>query len=603
MNTIKIVPLGGVRENAKNMYAVEIDDRIFILDCGLKYPENELLGIDIVIPDFEYLKQNKRRIVGVFLTHGHADAIGALPYFVSEFNVPVFGSELTLALAKIYCENEGLTKKFGDFHVINAETEIEFGDVIVSFFKTSHSIPESLGIVLKTDEGNIVYTGDFKFDQTAAKGYQTDLGRLAQIGQEGVLALLSDSANADNPTEIANEQEVYNFISETFEYRPGRIVVACVASNILRVQQILNAAAENERKVALTGHDIEKIVRTAMQRKKLTLPNDDLLIDINKIDDYADDELVILETGRSGEPLKSLQKMALGRHRYVNLHEGDQVLITTTPSHAMDTAMARTRDLIYRSGADVRSISEEFNTSGHASRNDLQLLMNLLKPEYVFPIQGEYRLMAANGRHAQELGIPAENVFLLNKGDVAEYTNGKMLVASSVEVGDTMIDGIGVGDIGNIVLRDRKILSEDGIFVAVVTIDRRKKKIVDTPKLTSRGFVYVKTSRDLMTEASEIVKKAVQSNLDNKEFDWSHLKQDVREQLNRFLYEQTKRRPVILPVIMEINQYRNFGKKNSKNNLESKKNSKIKASKKSMKKSAKDKNKQVKPNRSVNKRV
>lgn len=565
MSDIKIISLGGVRENAKNMYAIEVNDDIYILDCGLKYPENELLGIDIVIPDFEYLRQNARRIVGVFLTHGHADAIGALPYFVSEFNVPVFGSELTIALAKIACENEEIANKFNDFHVINEKTEIDFPSATVSFFKTTHSIPESLGVALRTDEGTIVYTGDFKFDQTASAQYQTDLARLAEIGNEGVLALLSDSANAENPSETVNEREIYDFISETFEYRKGRIIVACVASNISRVQQVLDAAQANDRKVALTGHDVEKIVRTALKLNKLHLPSDDILIPIKDIKRYDDDQIVILEAGRSGEPLKSLQKMALKRHRCVSLHEGDLVFITTTPSHAMETNVAKTRDMIYRSGADVKSISDELNSSGHASKNDLQLMMNLLKPRYVLPVQGEYRLLAANAHAATEVGILAENIFLLAKGDVAEYTRGKMLVASSVEVGNTMIDGIGVGDIGNIVLRDRKILSEDGIFIAVVTIDRKKKKIVDRPKITSRGFVYVKTSRDLIAESADIITKTVQSNLDNKEFDWGHLKQDVREQLNHFLYEQTKRHPVILPVIMEINQYHGHGK-NKKNN-------------------------------------
>ena len=565
MSDIKIISLGGVRENAKNMYAIEVNDDIYILDCGLKYPENELLGIDIVIPDFEYLRQNARRIVGVFLTHGHADAIGALPYFVSEFDVPVFGSELTIALAKIACENEEIAKKFNDFHVINEKTEIDFPSATVSFFKTTHSIPESLGVALKTEEGTIVYTGDFKFDQTASAQYQTDLARLAELGNGGVLALLSDSANAENPSETVNEREIYDFISETFEYRKGRIIVACVASNISRVQQVLDAAQANDRKVALTGHDVEKIVRTALKLNKLHLPSDDILIPIKDIKRYDDDQIVILEAGRSGEPLKSLQKMALKRHRSVSLHEGDLVFITTTPSHAMETNVAKTRDMIYRSGADVKSISDELNSSGHASKNDLQLMMNLLKPRYVLPVQGEYRLLAANAHAATEVGIPAENIFLLAKGDVAEYTRGKMLVASSVEVGNTMIDGIGVGDIGNIVLRDRKILSEDGIFIAVVTIDRKKKKIVDRPKITSRGFVYVKTSRDLIAESADIITKTVQSNLDNKEFDWGHLKQDVREQLNHFLYEQTKRHPVILPVIMEINQYHGHGK-NKKNN-------------------------------------
>ncbi|MFT9003658.1 MAG: ribonuclease J [Liquorilactobacillus hordei] len=561
MSDIKIIPFGGVRENAKNMYAVVVSDEIFILDCGLKYPENGLLGIDTVIPDFSFLRENASKIVGVFLTHGHADAIGALPYFLSEFDVPVFGTELTIELAKITVHDEEKTKKFTDFHVVNDQTEIDFENATVSFFKTTHSIPESCGIVVKTDKGSIVYTGDFKFDQTATNGYRTDFGRLAEIGKNRVLALLSDSANAENPNTPVAEHEIYEFINENFEYRKGRIVVACVASNIMRVQQVFDAAAQNNRKIILTGHDAEEIINTALRLEKLHLSNDELLVPLSDIEKIPDENLIILETGRSGEPLKSLQKMALGKHKNVSLKKGDLVFITTTPSHAMETAVAKTRNMIYRAGADVKAISDELNSSGHASRNDLQLMMNLLKPKYVIPVQGEYRLLAANSRCAQEIGISKDNIFITSKGDIIEYDHDKLLLASSVEVGNTLIDGSGVGDIGNIVLRDRKILSEDGVFVAVVTIDRRKKKIVDSPQITSRGFVYVKTSRDLIAESATIVTEAVQKNLDNKEFDWGHLKQDVRDQLNHFLYEHTKRHPVILPVIMEINQHKHFSKK------------------------------------------
>lgn len=561
MSDIKIIPLGGIRENAKNMYVVEVSDEIFILDCGLKYPENGLLGIDTVIPDFSYLRENAHKIVGVFLTHGHADAIGALPYFLSEFDVPVFGTELTIELAKITVHDEEKTEKFEDFHVIDDKTEIDFQNATISFFKTTHSIPESCGIVVKTNKGSIVYTGDFKFDQTATNGYRTDFGRLAEIGKSGVLALLSDSANAENPNVPVAEHEIFEFINENFEYHKGRIVVACVASNIMRLQQVFDAAAQNNRKIVLTGHDAEEIVNTALRLEKLHLPNDDLLVSFSSIEKIADENLIILETGRSGEPLKSLQKMALGKHKMVSLKEGDLVFITTTPSHAMETSVAKTRNMIYRAGADVKAISDELNSSGHASRTDLQLMMNLLKPKYVIPVQGEYRLLAANSRCAQEIGVQKDNIFITSKGDVIEYDHDKLLLASSIEVGNTLIDGSGVGDIGNIVLRDRKILSEDGVFIAVVTIDRRKKKIVETPQITSRGFVYVKTSRDLIAESSAIVVDVVQKNLDNKEFDWGHLKQDVRDQLNRFLYEHTKRHPVILPVIMEINQHRHFSKK------------------------------------------
>lgn len=560
-NNIRIVPIGGVRENGKNMYSVEVDDKIFILDCGLKYPENEMLGIDVVIPDWTYLKENADRVVGVFLTHGHADAIGSLPYFLDDFQVPVFGSDLTIALAKLGVKG----KNTDDFHVVDQKTEIDFDNVTVSFFKTTHTITESLGIVLKTDSGDIVYTGDFKFDQTALPGYQTDLARLAEIGTEGVLALLSDSAGAENFGQSEREKTIAEYIVETFRYSKNRIVVASVASNILRIQQVLDAASEVDRKVVLSGHDLEKIVKTAMSLGKIKLPEEKILITTEEANELEDEQVVILETGKMGEPIKSLQKMANGDDKDVKLGPNDLVFITTTPSNAMETTVQKTRDMIYRAGAEVKSISDDLQPSGHASQNDLQLMLNFMKPKYFIPIQGEYRLLSQHAKLAEEVGIDPENIFITSKGDVLDFNGKEMHLGDSVEVGDTMIDGIGVGDIGNIVLRDRRVLAEDGIFVVVVTIDRRKKKIVAQPKITSRGFVFVKTNRELMNQSAKLVEDTVQDNLDNKEFDWGHLKQDVRDKLNRFLFEQTKRHPVILPVIMEVNQHaRKINKKKPK---------------------------------------
>ncbi|KAF0334144.1 ribonuclease J [Pediococcus acidilactici] len=563
-DVIKIIPFGGVRENGKNMYAVEIHNDIYILDCGLKYPENELLGIDIVIPDFSYLVENKDRIVGVFLTHGHADAIGALPYFLKEIKVPVFGSEMTIALAKITVNDDPDLRKFKNFHVVDEKKEIDFGDVTVSFFKTTHTIPDSLGIVLDCDEGRIVYTGDFKFDQTATDGYATDFGQLAQIGTKKVIALLSDSANAENFERPSNETEIAASIAEIIKYHEGRVVVASVASNILRIQQVIDAAVQSGRKVVLTGHDLEKIVNTAIKLNKINIPDDDLIVPLNKLDKLAPEETIVLETGKLGEPIKALQKMASRRRGKLRIEQGDLVLIATNPSHAMETTFAKTKDMLYRAGAEVKSISDRANANGHASRNDLQLMLNLIKPQILIPIQGEYRLLAAHQELAEQVGMKPEQIFIVNKGDVLEYQDGEMFHGKGIEVGNTMIDGIGVGDIGNIVLRDRKILSEDGVFVAVVTIDRKKKIIIKEPKITSKGFVYVKASGDLIEESSKLVKKTVQANLDNKEFDWGHLKQDVRDKLGKYLYDQTKRRPVILPVIMEVNQHHKKAKKVSK---------------------------------------
>lgn len=564
-NNIKIIPFGGVRENGKNMYAVEIEDQIFILDTGLKYPENELMGIDVVIPDWEYLREHKDKIVGVFLTHGHADSIGALPYFLMDFNVPVFGSEMTIALAKLAVKSHKEVKKFNDFHVVDASTAIDFNDVTVSFFQTTHTIPETLGVVLETRAGNIVYTGDFKFDQTAKKGYQTDLARLAEIGSQGVLALLSDSAGAGITGASAREQDIVDYIKETFKYQNGRIIVASVASNIMRVQQIINAAVAVGRKIVLSGKDIEQIIDTAMSLGKLHLP-DDLFISRKEAEKLEPNQVVILETGKMGEPIKSLQQIANGDNPNLQLTDTDLVFVTTTPSYAQETEVQKTKDMIYRTGAEVKFISDDLNPSGHANQNDEQLMLNFMKPKFFIPIQGEYRLLDRHAELAEEVGVPKENIFLVNKGDVLTYKNGKFHVGEHIDVSNTMIDGTGVGDIGNIVLRDRRVLSEDGIFVVVATIDRKKKKIVARPQITSRGFVFVKTNRQLMQQSADLVEKIVQENLDQKEFDWSHLKQDVRDKLNRFLFDQTKRHPVILPVIMEINQHQ----KKIKNNVEKK---------------------------------
>lgn len=567
MSKIKIIPFGGVRENGKNMYAVEVDDQIFILDTGLKYPENELMGIDVVIPDWEYLRDRKDKIVGAFLTHGHADSIGALPYFLMDFNVPVFGSEMTIALAKLAVKKHKEVKKFNDFHVVDAGTAIDFNDVTVSFFQTTHTIPETLGIVLETAEGNIVYTGDFKFDQTATKGYQTDLARLAEIGSQGVLALLSDSAGAGITGASSREKDIGEYIKETFKYQDGRIIVASVASNIMRVQQIIDAAVAVDRKIVLSGSDIEQIINTAMELGKLKMPQD-ILISLKEADKLDPKQVVILETGKMGEPIKSLQQIANGDNPKIKLSDQDLVFVTTTPSYAQETEVQKTKDIIYRTGAEVKFISDDLNPSGHANQNDQQLMLNFMKPQYFIPIQGEYRLLDRHAELAEEVGIAPDRIFLTNKGDVLTYDQGELHVGEHLDVGNTMIDGTGIGDIGNIVLRDRRVLSEDGIFVVVATIDRKKKKIVARPQITSRGFVFVKTNHQLMKQSADLVEKVVQDNLDQKEFDWGHLKQDVREKLNRFLFDQTKRHPVILPVIMEINQH---AKKKTKNKGEAKK--------------------------------
>ncbi len=551
-SNVKLIALGGVRENGKNLYVAEVDDSIFVLDVGLKYPENEQLGVDYVVPNMDYLFENKERIAGVFLTHGHADAIGALPNLLADAKVPVFGSELTIELAKLFVKNNDAVKKFNDFHVIDENTEIEFGKTVVSFFRTTHSIPESLGVVIKTRKGSIVYTGDFKFDQSASPSYATDFGRLAEIGREGVLALLSDSANADSTVQVASESEVGKEIEDTIADWDGRVIVAAVASNLSRIQQVFDAAAETGRRVVLTGFDVENIVRTAIRLKKLSLVDERLLIKPKEMSKFEDHELIILETGRMGEPINGLRKMSIGRHRYVEIKEGDLIYIVTTPSIAKEAVVARVENMIYQAGGIVKLITQNLRVSGHGNARDLQLMINLLQPKYLFPIQGEYRGLDAHAKAAMEVGMLPENIFIPKRGSIMEYDHGDFVPAGAVSAGDVMIDGNAIGDVGNIVLRDRKVLSEDGIFIVALTVNRKEKKIISKAKVHTRGFVYVKKSRDILRESSDIINKTVEDYLAQDSFDWGELKGAVRDSLAKYLFDQTKRRPAILPVVMEV---------------------------------------------------
>ncbi|AYF92467.1 ribonuclease J [Apilactobacillus bombintestini] len=553
-NSVKLIPLGGLREDGKNLYAVEINDGIYVLDCGLKYPENDMLGIDVVIPDFSYLRDNKEKIVGVFLSNGDMDSIGALPYFVSEFDVPVFGSKLTIEMAKYEVNGNAKSKGFDNFNIINEKSEIIFDDVTVSFFKTSHSVPDSMGISLAIDEGQIVYTGDFKFDPALRDRFATDYGSIAKVGTKKVIALLSDSENADNPFPMASELQTEKYILDTFEDSKGRVIVAANSANLLRIQQIMEAAEKSGRKI-FVGKHLDAKVRLAMKLNYLKAPDDLLITKLSDLKKLEDNEIIILATNPSTEPINIVQRMAAQQQRNLNIKSGDVVLIATSPAPAMDNSMAKTDDMVYRADGSVKVISNDLNISNHASASDIQMLINLLKPDYFIPVSGEYMMMNESKHAALEMGMDESHVLMLNKGDTIEYDGAKFHHGNAVEAGNTMIDGIGVGDIGNIVLRDRKVLSEDGIFIIVVTIDRKKKIIISRPKITSRGFIYVKSNKSLMNEASEIVSKTIQLNLDNKEFDWSHLKQSVREKISHFLFEKTKRRPVILPVIMEVNQH------------------------------------------------
>ena len=567
---IKIMILGGARENGKNMYAVQVEEEIFIMDAGLKYPDSSLLGIDVVIPDLQFFQDYADKIAGIFLTHGHADSIGALPYILRDNDIPVFGSKLTIELAKIAVQRENRRRKNDLFHVIDADTEIEFKNANVSFFKTTHSIPDSLGIDISTKEGEIVYTGDFKFDPSAKKGYRTDFVRLSEIAQKGVLALLSDSTNAEANFPNDRQTSIEKYIYNIFENYDGRIIAAAKASNIVRVQEIFQAAAATGRHVFLTGRDAGKIVYTAMKLGYLNVPKG-LLVHSKDLKKIPDSELVILETGRMGEPLKSLQKMATNRHRMIKIKKGDLVFIATTPSHSVETMVAQTSDMIYRAGGTVKELGRDKHTSGHATGRDLQMLIDTLKPKFLIPVLGEYRLLEIHKDLAIEAGMNKKDIFLPHNGDAYALEKGRFYRTDAVPGEDIMIDGSGVGDVGNIVLRDREVLSDDGVFIAAVTIDRKKKKIISEPRVSTRGFVYIKANHALMNGAADVIKEAINNNFEHKKFDWTELKQDVRNNVEKYLYKQTGRRPVVLPVVMEVNQNRHRAmarRNNQENNSE-----------------------------------
>ncbi len=555
MDKIKIISLGGIREEGKNMYVVEVNQALFVLDCGLLYPEDDLLGIDMVIPDFTYLEENRDRVVGIFLSHGHADAVGALPYLLDKIEAPVFGTQLTIELATISARKQGLSERVDNFFVIDPDTEIEFDDVVVSFFPTTHTIPDSVGIALETPQGTIVYTGDFRFDPSASKNYQTDFARLTDLGKRKVIALLSDSAAAESTVENVSDLVIGEEITEVFRNAKGRVIVGTVGSNIARIQQVLQAAHKSNRTIFFPSEDLYEIVDVALKLDKIEIPSRDVFGQLKQLDRYQDDQIVILATGDVGEPIQLIQAMAQGHHPKVRIKEHDTVYIATTPSVSMETNVARTKDMIYRAGARVLSVTDHYHTSGHATPNDLKLMLNFLKPEYLIPINGEYRMLQAHANLAQQVGMSPGSVIIPAVGDVMEYHKGKMINTSQVEAGDVLVDGIGVGDIGNVVLKDRRILSEDGIFIVVATISRRLKKILVGPQITSRGFVFMKTSISLIESCSDITLDVLETHLASDDFDWNHLKSDLREKIGKYLYKETKRRPVVLPIIMDASSY------------------------------------------------
>ncbi|ETI66500.1 ribonuclease J [Neobacillus vireti] len=549
-NSIKVISLGGIGEIGKNMYLVEVDKDIFIIDAGLMFPEEEMLGIDMVIPDITYLKDNKERIKAIFLSHGHEDHIGALSFVLSHVDVPVYGTKLTLALASAKLKEQNFNRK-ANFIEVDSDSIVEFDSVNVSFFRTNHSIPDSVGICIHTSEGIIVYTGDFKFDQAATKLYKPEIGKMAAIGDQGVLCLLSDSTEAEKPGYTASEAIVEREMSNAFYNAPGRIIAACFASDINRVQHIFNAARENGRKVAVVGKRLERIYHIAFDLGYLEVP-EDLIISISELKEYQEREIVILMTGSQGEPIEALQKMAKQTHKLLNIQTGDTVLIAASPLRGSEVFLFKTIDLLFRAGANVISGKRTIHVSSHGSQEELKFMINLMKPKFFIPVHGEYRMLMAHRKVAIDCGLTDEQIFIPDRGDVLEWKEGTMSITGKVPSGNVLIDGIGVGDVGNIVLRDRRLLSQDGILIVVVTLTKQDKKIAAGPEIISRGFVYVRESEKLMEDSTKLVRDIVEKVTAKGSFEWASLKQEIRDDLYRYLYEKTKRRPMILPIIMEV---------------------------------------------------
>lgn len=549
-NNIKVISLGGQGELGKNLYVVEVNQKIFVLDAGLMFPEDEMLGIDAVIPDVTYLVENKERIQGIFISHGHEDHIGALPYILPDLNVPVYGTKLSIELLKLKLK-ENKVKLDVSFVEIDNQSEIVFSEIKVSFFKTNHSIPGSLGICIHTTDGCIVYTGDFKFDQAASQLYAADIGKIAKIGDEGVLLLLSDSTGAEKPGYTTSEAIVERELLDVLDAAKGRVIIASFASNVNTIQHALSTAAKANRKVVLIGNELKQVYEICL-KNGYVMVEADVVITAAEAERLADKELVILISGAKGEPVTALEKMAKKNHKQITLKKQDTVVVAASPVRGGELQMYHAIDLLYRAGVKVIAGNRTVYVQGHGSQEELKFMINLLKPTYFMPIHGEYRMLKAHAKVAMQTGISEEATIIAENGEVVEIIKDKARVTGKIIAGNVLIDGSGIGDVGNIVLRDRRVLSQDGILIVVVTLDRATKAIVGGPEIISRGFVYVRESEKLIENAVANVRAAVENNVSTTVFDWSSLKQDIRDQLSSYLYEATKRRPMILPIIMEV---------------------------------------------------
>ena len=546
---LRIIPLGGLEQIGMNITAFEFEDSIVVVACGLSFPEDDMLGIDLVIPDITYLKNNAHKVKGFVITHGHEDHIGALPYVLKELNVPVYATRLTIALIEHKLKEHNLLKSVKR-KVVKHGQSINLGKFRIEFIKTNHSIADASALAIYSPAGIVVHTGDFKVDYTPVFGDAIDLQRFGEIGKKGVLALMCDSTNAERKGFTMSERTVGKTFDNIFaEHKNTRIIIATFASNVDRVQQIINSAYKYGRKCVVEGRSMVNVISTAAELGYLNEP-ENTLIELDQMKNYPDEQMVLITTGSQGESMAALSRMASNMHRKVQIKPGDTVIFSSNPIPGNEKAVSRVINELSMKGADV--IFQDAHVSGHACQEEIKLIYSLVHPKYAIPVHGEYRHLKAQAQVAESLGIPKDNIFLLSSGDVLELDEEKAQVVDRVQTGAILVDGLGVGDVGNIVLRDRQHLAEDGILIVVLTLEKYSNQVLAGPDIVSRGFVYVRESEGLMDEAKHVVEEAIEDCMDRRVTDWGRLKTAIRDSLSEFLWKRTKRSPMILPIIMEV---------------------------------------------------
>ncbi len=549
LSKLKIIPLGGLEQIGMNITAFEYEDSIIVVDCGLAFPADDMLGVDLVIPDVTYLTDNIDKVKGFVFTHGHEDHIGAIPYVFKEVNVPIYGTRLTMGLIEKKLKEHNLLQKV-------RRKEVKFGQIInlgcfrIEFIKTNHSIVDAAALAIYSPAGIVVHTGDFKVDYTPVFGDAIDLQRFAELGKKGVLALMCDSTNAERPGFTQSEKTVGKTFDHLFtEHNNTRIIIATFASNVDRVQQIINSAYKFGRKVVVEGRSMVNIIETASHLERLAIP-DNTLIEIEQLKNYPDEKTVIITTGSQGESMAALSRMAYGTHKKISITPKDTVIFSSSPIPGNEKAVTKVINELSMKGADV--IFQDAHVSGHACQEEIKLIYTLTKPKYAIPVHGEYKHLKAHAKIANELGIEKEDIFILKSGDVLELSEVQAKISGKVQVGHIFVDGLGVGDVGNVVLRDRQHLSEDGILIAVVGLDRGNRTIVDGPEIVTRGFVYVRESDELLEEVRLVALEAVEKCLEKPNMEWGKVKANMRDALGEYLWKKTRRRPMILPIIMDV---------------------------------------------------